>query len=69
MTPPAFDGDPRFLERVEDLAVQQFVAKLRVEALAIAILPWTAWLDVSGPGPDGGYPVLHGLGDELGAVV
>jgi hypothetical protein len=68
MTPPAFDNDPRFLERV-DLAFQQFVAKLRVETLATAILPWTARLNVSGPGADSGHPILHGLGDKLRAIV
>ena len=30
---------PSFLEAVEDLAVEQFIAQLSVEALAVAILP------------------------------
>jgi hypothetical protein len=39
MLSPAFDDDPRFRQRVENFTVEQFIAKLRVEAFAIAILP------------------------------
>jgi hypothetical protein len=35
-------------EAVEDLAVEQFVAKLRVEALAVAVLPRASGLDERG---------------------
>jgi hypothetical protein len=35
-------------EAVEDLAVEQFVAKLRVEALAVAVLARTSGLDERG---------------------
>ena len=69
MPPPAFDDDPRLLERVKDLAVQQLIAKLRVEALAIAVLPWAARRDIGGLGADKRDPVPRGLRDELGAVV
>jgi hypothetical protein len=41
-----FDQDLRFAQRVEDLAVQQLVAQLAVEALAVAILPRAAGRDV-----------------------
>ena len=37
--PPGFDQHPRFGERVEDLAIEQLVAKRPVEALVVAILP------------------------------
>ncbi len=37
--PPPFDDDLGFVQRVEDLSVQQFVAHAPVEALAIAMLP------------------------------
>jgi hypothetical protein len=46
---PVFDHDLGVHQCVEDLAVAQFIAQLAVEALAVAILPWTARFDVSGP--------------------
>ena len=66
---PVFDHNLGLLQCVEDLAVEQFIAQLAVEALAIAILPRTARLDVSGLGSDGGDPIPERLGDELRAVV
>jgi hypothetical protein len=33
------DDDPRFSQAVEDLAVEQLVFQLRVEALAVSVLP------------------------------
>jgi hypothetical protein len=38
---PFFDNDPSLLQGVEDLAIEQLVAELRIEALAIAVLPRT----------------------------
>ena len=67
--PPGFDDDPRLGEAVEDLAVEELVAELRVEALAGAVLPRAARLDEGGLRPDGRDPLPHRLGDELGAVV
>src|SRR6187402_1800935 len=66
---PPFDDNPGLLQRVEDLAVEQLVAKLRVEALAIAVLPGTAGHDVGRAGPDSGNPLAHRLCNELRAVV
>ena len=66
---PAFDDDPGFLQRAEDLAVKQFIAKLRVEALTIAVLPRAAGLDIGRPGPDRSDPFLDGFGTELRAIV
>src|SRR6188768_3970514 len=66
---PALDDNLRFTQRVEDLAVEEFVAQARIEALDEAVLPWAASLDVGGPCADGSDPVLHGLGDELGSIV
>src|ERR671910_952254 len=45
---PALDDDLGLLERIEDLAVEQLVAELRVEALDEAVLPWAAWGDIDG---------------------
>lgn len=49
--------------------VEQFVAKLAVEAFAMAVLPWTARFDVSRPGARGFDPVAECLRHELGAIV
>jgi hypothetical protein len=48
---------------IENLAVEKLVAKLRVEAFAIAVFPRAVL------SPDGADPVLHHFGDEFGAVV
>ena len=36
---PTLDDDPCLGEAVEDLTIQQFVAELGVEALAVTVLP------------------------------
>src|SRR5260221_12695542 len=56
-------------QSVEDLAVEQLIAKAGVEALDVAVLPRAAPLDVGGLGTDSRDPFLHGLGDELRSVV
>jgi len=66
---PAFDHDLRLLERIEDLAIEQLVPEPGIEALDEAVLPRTAWSDVSGLGSDSGDPLLDGLGDKLRAIV
>jgi len=66
---PALDDDLRLSERVEDLAIEEFVTQACIEALDKAVLPWTASFDVGGPGTNRRNPVLHSLGDELRPVV
>ena len=46
---PVLDQDLGLLEGVEDLAVEQLVSKFAVEALAVAVLPRTPWLDEQRP--------------------
>ena len=65
---PLLDDDLGFLEAVEDFAVEQLIAQLRVVALAIAVIPRAARLDERGLCADGRDPLPHGLGDELRAV-
>jgi hypothetical protein len=38
MAPPAFDDDLSFSEGVEDLAIEQLIAKAGIEALDVAVL-------------------------------
>ena len=46
VNPPTFGQDPDLLHRVEDLAVEELVTQLRVEALAVSVFPRAARLDV-----------------------
>ena len=69
MPPPALDDDLGLPQRVEDLAVEQFVPQSGVEALDVAVLPRTARRDVGGLGTDRADPLLQRLGDELRPVV
>jgi hypothetical protein len=48
VTPPSLDHHLGFGQAEEHLAVEQFVSQLAVEALAVAILPRAAGLDVGG---------------------
>lgn len=66
---PAFDDDARLRKAVEDLAVQEFVSKLGVEALAVPVLLRAARLNECGPGADRRDPLANGFSDELGTVV
>jgi len=63
---PALDQDDRFLQRVEDLPVEQLVPQLAVEALIVAVLPWRARLDVEGLHTDPTEPVAD-IGCGTGA--
>ena len=60
--PPFFDDDLGFAQRVEDLAVEQLFAELRIEAFAVSIFPRLSWLDVSGLCTGGCNPVPGRLG-------
>ncbi len=68
VAPSCLDDDLGLGEAVEDLAVEQFVTKLRVEALAVA-LSMASRLDERGLGAGSRNPLPHCLGDELRAVV
>ena len=66
---PALDDDLGLSQRVEDLAVEQFVAQAGIKALDEAVLPRAAWCDVGGLCANSSDPVLHGFSDELGSIV
>lgn len=69
MLAPHGSYDSRFSQRIEDFAVQQFVAQSCVEAFDIAVLPWTAGLDVQRFDTDLAQPLAQSLGNELRSVV
>lgn len=59
MQSPSLDEHLRFVKRRELLHREDLVAQLRIEALAVAVLPGTAWLDeerldadATGPAPN-----------------
>src|SRR5271156_3737729 len=66
---PLANDDLSFLQAIEDLTVQQFVAKLAIEAFAIAVFPGTPRFDVKGLGTDACQPAAHDLGGHLRAIV
>src|SRR5262245_10851798 len=66
---PAFDDDLSLAQRVEDFAIEQFIAQACVEALDVAILPGATWCDVGGVCADRGDPLPHRLSHELWSVV
>ena len=63
--PPAFDEDLCFLACVEELAIEQLIAQLAIEALIIAVLPWAAWFDVECLHANPPQPILYRIGGEL----
>ena len=69
LLPPPFCQYLHLLQRVKDLTVQQFIPQLPVEALVIAVLPWTPWLDEQGPYTDTRQSVPDRLRRELRTVV
>src|SRR6266478_4242573 len=64
-----FYDDLGLAQSVENLAVEQLIAKAGVETLDVAVLPGAAPLDVGGLGTDSRDPFLHRLGNELRSVV
>src|SRR5271170_2232545 len=45
---PHLDQHLRFRQTVEDLAIQQFIPELPVEAFYVPVLPWAARFDEQG---------------------
>src|SRR5690349_4171228 len=61
VAPPPLDQHLGFLQRMEDLPLQQFVAELAVEGFIVAVLPWAAALDEQRPHADPLQPGAHHL--------
>ena len=55
VTPPGFDEDLGFFQRIEDLPIEKPVAQSRIEALDVAVLPGRARRDEGRAGPDRGF--------------
>lgn len=66
---PLFDQDFGFLQGVEDLTVEQFIAELAVETLDVAVLPGAARFDEQGLYPQFAEPGAELLVGKLAAIV
>src|SRR6516225_4698886 len=66
---PPLDYHLRLLQRVEDLALQTFIAQLAIEAFAVAIFPRTARLDVHGLSTHPRQPLPQPQRNKLGSIV
>ncbi len=67
--PPLFDHDLGLPQRVKNLSIQAFIPQLPVEALAVTVLPRTAWLDVQRSRPHISQPLPKFRSHELRTVV
>ena len=67
--PPALNHNLCLPQRIERLAIEQFVTQPRIETLDIAVLPPTAGRDAGCLGAERSDPFLHSLGDEFPASV
>ena len=69
VAPPTFDDDLGLAQRVEDFAIEQFIAQARVEALDVTVFPGAPWLDIGALCTNRCNPLLHSLGHELRPIV
>ena len=69
MPPPGLDEHRGLSEAVEDLAIEQFVAKRPIEALVVTILPWRTRRDVERLHADLGEPFLDRRGNKFRTIV
>lgn len=66
---PASDQDLRLLQRVEDFPVEQFIAQLAVEVLAVVVLPKLSRFDIERLDADPAKPVSNGDSGKFDAIV
>src|SRR5271154_4855842 len=57
------------LQRVKNLAVQELIAQLSVETLAVPVFPWTSRFDIQRPGAPFPQPLPQLLGNKLRPIV
>ena len=67
--PPLLDEYRCLGQCVEDLSVQELVPQLAVEALVVAVLPWTARLDEQRLHTESGQPPSDQFRSELRPIV
>ena len=67
--PPVFNDHFGFFQAVENLAVEQLIPELSVEALNVAVFPGAARLDEKCFGSNIFQPFPDSRGRELGTIV
>lgn len=65
LIPPALDQHLGFLQRVEDLPIQELIPQLAARALDVPLLPWAPWLDEQCQGPQLSQLASDPVGREL----
>ena len=65
----ALQDNACFAQVAEEFAVQAFIAQLIVKALNRPVLPRAPWLDIERLDSLRLQPVLHAVGNKLGAVI
>ncbi len=68
MPTPPLDQNLGLVERRELLSLQQLIAELGIEALAVPVLPWRSGLDAERLNADPSEPAAHALGDEFWTI-
>lgn len=48
LPPPLLDHHPCLVEAIKYFTVEQLIAQIAVEALAVSVLPRAAWFDIEG---------------------
>ena len=66
---PLLDDDGGFLQAVEDLSIEQFIAQFPVEGFAVAVLPGASGCDVQRLSSEFCEPAAHDLCRHLRAVI
>ena len=52
MDAPLLDQNARFIQAVEQFAIQELVSEFSVETFTVTVLPRAAWLDIRSLGAD-----------------
>ena len=66
---PVFGDDLSFLERIKDLAIQEFISQFAVETLAVTVFPGAPRHDVSSLRAHSAEPVSEDFGDHFWAII
>ena len=52
MDAPLLDQNARFIQAVEQFAIQELISKFPIKTFTVTVLPRAAWLDIRSLGAD-----------------